>query len=206
VKLKQYLTEKEVFYSAKVFTEAIKNDCTDYLYLIGQGDVFRKGSRALRKLNDPGVKKVRTDRKPKGTNIEAYKFVNKWLDRNKCARRDRSVICTTSPFQTALFGPLFYIFPIGKNLKYAWIKSKDFNEVSSDSFWDIYDFEDAIRREDIGDAERMLNDNIECSYISTAQDKQYETWFECKEYYFISEVLAKNEIYKRAFKKIGVNI
>lgn len=170
---------------------AIQKDCQPYLRLIKKinNNVFLRGMDDRRE--EFGVKKVRKDREPKGMYPWVFIKFNKWLQDNNHNRRDKSVSVNKHPDQ--LFGNRYYFFPIGR-FSYSWVESLDINWPDSRTGW----YDDAV--------EVYLNDpdNFDTSYgdkmrkpfadyfhtdegISTAYKNEFEVWFNCKNYYYVSE-------------------
>ena len=180
----------------------LKNDCKPYLKLIKGKDPLYRGMYIENTLGnqildttsrDVGIKNVRQDRNPKGTNKTTFKKMNTWLAGNQHNRRDDTVLCTTDDVWASGFASLYYIFPIGK-ISYTWIDSKDFNRNSKETGWR-------------GGAPDMYMDNDERSnpynpvlsklkkpfpkYFHTDTDfntpykKGYEIWIKCDSYYYV---------------------
>lgn len=186
MKFKKYISEKSLVSMEKEIYEywvsRIQKDCKPYLSLL-------KGKRPLLrgidKIGDVGIKGVRKDRIPSGSNRFVFDYVNKWLDKKGYPRRDRSVMCRSSDYQMELFGNPYYIYPKG-NFKYAWVDVKDFNEDEDD--WNLpyhgISSEDDLLKDDI---DKTLEKHITANKgFDIAYKKDYEIWIECSQYYYIS--------------------
>jgi hypothetical protein len=203
-----------------VVAKQIKHFCKDYLKLFkGKMPLFR-GIHGISKI---GNKPVRQDRTPLGTSSEAFKFVNKWLNKKGWPRRDRSVICTSNESWANDFGNPRMIFPVEMK-GYAWIESTDFNDHSfSDKAvskggrpksWDIGTLE--WMTEHSQDEKRFdrANKYLETfihgnKHFDIAYNRKYEIWFDCKRYYYLTIVAMagdRQNDYINAFKKAGIKV
>jgi len=225
MRLNKYLIEANEKMSAEDVFNDIKIKCKSYLTLLnGKEPLFRgihdtgDAKVTFEKQDEPGeftnrsavtatgmgygIKKVRKDRIPKGTNKTDFKLVNKWLEGNGHSRRDKSISTTTSEFHSSVFGKSSWIFPIGK-FKYTWVKSPDFNH-SNMAFgyqtadWDsdsatIWEFVRAYyqgtldSRTEKANLAKFVTSN---KGFDEAYRKGYEIWIECNQYYYI---LQKNK-------------
>lgn len=177
-----YINEDEI--DIHEINSLIQKDCKYYLNIIKNKYVFNRGMF----VEKFGKRKVRQDRIPQGTAESTFKIFNKWLESNGHTRRDKAVIARNEANDNANdFGPLYYIFPIGK-FKYTWIKAKDVNIADGKTGWggskslDLF-FEDSF------DETRYIFENYFTTNkgIEEAWKNQYEIWFDCKEYHFFSK-------------------
>lgn len=198
-----------------IVVKQIKHFCKDYLKLLKGRMPLWRGMYIESKI---GNKPVRTNRRPMGTADDAYKFVNKWLGKKGWPRRDKSVMCTTNKSWTDSFGNPRMIFPVEMK-GYAWIESTDFNDMSfsgravskggTPKSWDSGTLEWMIEHSP-DRANKYLEDFVHGNKnFDIAYNRQYEMWFECKRYYYLSIAAmdgeAQNE-YIRAFKKAGIKV
>ena len=118
-KFLQYINEKkELVYfeeDSTVFKDmgtVLHQDCKPYFKLLkGRQPLFRATSDMI--PHHSFLKKsVRQDRNPMGTDPVVFKKFNKWLQKNKHTRRDKSV--STSSKKSTFFGVPYYFFPLGK--------------------------------------------------------------------------------------------
>ncbi|GAI90034.1 unnamed protein product [marine sediment metagenome] len=224
MRLNKYLIEGTEFDQSNLdpdmVVKQIKHFCKDYLKLLKGKQPLWRGIYSISKI---GNKPVRTDRNAKGTSEDAFKFVNKWLSKKGWPRRDRSVICTSNKSWADDFGNPRMIFPVEMK-GYAWIESRDFNDHSfsdkavskggTPKSWDIGTLEwmteyspDENRYDR---ADKYLQDFVHGNkHFDIAYNRQYEMWFDCKRYYYLSIAAMDGEEqnqYIRAFKKAGIKV
>lgn len=218
MRLKNYITEAYTEQDQKNFKKIkdqkikevmveIEKKCKPYLNLIRGMGPFMRGMLSYSespKLDKPesyvGKSLVRQDREGlskqskamlgKGVNVTFFNAVNKWLEKNGHAVRNKSISCTSSWENAGYFGWAYYVFPIG-NFKYTWVASKDFNE--------DYDYPkgwgpDKMRiylwnwYKNQTDPELKFDPNdfiFTNKGIKEAYKKEFEIWFQCKEFYYI---------------------
>ncbi len=175
-----------------------------YMKLLGTDYPLMRGGNYD---GDMGISKVRQDRKASGRHLyaeEGYEYLNKWLESKGYPRRDRSVMATSDVQHAHKFstGTVFYIFPIGTKWKFAYCKNIDFNFDSnvhkklaqagnlvykSSNRWGIKekDWDSHVKSIKQSTSE-YLDDFISDKNFKEAHRRAYETWFNCKEFYYIS--------------------
>ena len=175
--------------SVNIFADLVRKNCGPYLKALKGKEPFIRGMRQVEKYYFPhisgGKKPTRQSREPKLFPKEAFGPLNNYLEKQGGARRDKSVIATTIS-RTLSFGPMYWIFPIGR-LKYSYVTSHDFNEDSG--IWDpkravtffLGNYPPAEKKDY---EEYFKNKIIHNKNLEKAYEHQYEIWFECKEYYF----------------------
>ena len=225
MRLVKYLTENT---TEDVF-DVIKKNCKPYLTLLKGKVPLCRGIKINKRTESKddlslfyGQKHVRKDRHPQGTPEEEFKILNKWLAKNKHARRDQSISVTADQERGDFFGSNSWIFPVGK-FKYTWVKSKDFNH--SNKFVNYYTTEydlpidedyvtisDFLKAWDKGkpmdsrglkkaDLSRFITTN---KGFEEAYKKDYEIWIDCKEYLYILHKTSHGEILD--WKKLKRNL
>jgi hypothetical protein len=206
MRLTRYLIESD--YAAEDLFVDIKKKCKPYLSLLkGKEPLFRglhdiSDSKAT--FNDEedvlvnktdvglgyGIKKVRKNRTPKGTNKKDFLLVNKWLDSHGHARRDQSISVTADKIQADYFGANSWVFPIGK-FDYSWVKSPDFNHSCNTTGYVPGDVFHYLRKFYAGTLDTESKQGNLDFFITTnkgfeeAYKKDYEIWIDCKEYYYV---------------------
>lgn len=200
-------TEDRTPYEIDDLWDDIKKKCKPYLGLLkGKQPLFRgihdvSGTRITTTDMVFGIKKVRKNRISKGTPAKEFKLLNKWLEGNQHARRDRSISVTASQDTATFFGQNSWIFPIGK-FDYSWVRSPDMNHTNKNtgyfvSKWDLNDPEKQATIEEFlyayyagtldirtkqADLKHFVTTN---KGFDEAYRKGYEIWIDCKEYYYI---------------------
>jgi hypothetical protein len=201
MRLKQHINEAQgdEFPSGDDINTAIHNDCKQYLKLIRGVYPMYRGMYGEYNL---GTKKVRKDRKPFGMSNNDASLLNKMLQKNGHARRDKSVMCTSNATHLELFGDPFFIFPKDKLKKYTWFEGKDINMDYDVTGWQEETIEAWIEvskptsQQDphIAPYYRML-DKLKKPFeehfytnkgFKTAHRNGWEMWIECDEYYYAS--------------------
>ena len=208
MRLTRYLIES---YSAEDLIVDIEKKCKPYLSLLkGKEPLYRglhdiSDARATQVEDEDdiinrtgvglgyGIKKVRKDRIPKGTQKANFKILNKWLGSHGHARRDQSISVTADKLQSDFFGANSWVFPIGK-FDYSWVKSPDFNHSNNNTGYktcgqgNIFQYLKAFYSGTLDDESRQGNLDF---FITTnkgfeeASRKGYEIWIDCKQYYYI---------------------
>lgn len=166
--------------------QIVKKDCSKFLRLSKGYPLFRGFSRDVGPFMDETLYKKRTrkDRRPKATDLRAYEALNKWLEKNGFARRDKSVIVTSNSKHTEIFGAFVgVVYPIG-NFKYTWVESYDFNLSDIRSGWSGIDAEFSFKYNKEDEIEEWSK-YIHKDNIMKAINEKYEIWFECDSYYII---------------------
>ena len=220
MRLTRYLIESNP--SAEDILTDIKKRCKPYLSLLkgkeplyrGLHDVSDAKATYVEEEEDElinrtdvglgyGIKKVRKNRIPKGTPAKEFKILNKWLQGNQHARRDKSISVTSNRTTAEFFGNNSWVFPIGK-FDYSWVKSPDMNHTNKNtgyfvSKWDLTDPEKQATiseflkayysgtldvRTKQADLKHFITTN---KGFSEAYKNGYEIWIDCKEYYYILE-------------------
>lgn len=165
--------------------EYIHKNCKKYLKMISDFDEpFYRGIYQNR--DKFGIRTVRKNRKPKGTDPHAFKKFNKWLESNRHNRRDQSISVISDFNATGLFGLLNFVFPIG-NFSYSWVDAKDINDDDGRTGWSqfgVESFFDPDFYEYI-----IMNKPFEKYFhtdtgIKVAYENGYEVWINCKNYVF----------------------
>ena len=180
-RLKQYIREyKSVGFEDNIegMLQVIESECKKYLKLLkGKTPLYRGG----RYPGIMGISGVRQDRKAIGVFSKGQvEFVNKWLEKSKYPRRDKSLITTPDPAHAQQFasGNIYYVFPIGKNWDFAYTKAKDFN----------FSGELSMRLGQIAthkkEAKEFLSGFISDDNFNKAYNKKWEIWFNCKKFYY----------------------
>jgi len=218
MRLTRYLIESD--FSAEDVFDDIKKKCKPYLRLLkGKEPLYRglhdiSDAKATQVEDEEdvlinrtdvglgyGIKKVRKNRKPKGTPDKDFRLLNKWLDGNQHARRDKSISTTTDKLHVQLFGNNSWVFPIGK-FDYSWVKSPDMNHTNKNtgyfvSSWDLSDPEkqatisEFLRAYYSGTLDVRTKQADLKHFVTTnkgfdeAYRKGYEIWIDCKEYYYV---------------------
>ncbi len=215
MRFKQYLTE--IFRDGEIQTiddlnNLIKKDCKPYLNLIKGKDPLYRGMNRSNGLF--GEKKTKNKRIPSGSDLVEFKFINNWLkDNNHNDRKTNICICTSNLNSTSLFGDSYYVFPIGK-ISYTWMDAIDFNITDRKTGWLNFFIKDYINEVDYDTSSYKNNPSISkwengyrnrmkksfSDYFHTntgfdnAYNNQYEFWFNCKSYYYISVNNIKKQI------------
>ena len=155
-----------------------------------------------------GKKEVRQDREPKGMPIHHAKALNQFLVANKHVDRSKAMLATSNEAIAAIFGKVYYVFPIGK-FNYTWFNSKKESDVNFDYLFKraLEEYEKRGRilsilhnsksgknfSKDIKQQEEWRNkaENelkpyfITNKRINAALREGKEIWFDCKSYYYI---------------------
>lgn len=198
------ISETKLVTTEELFAD-ISKKCKPYLSLLKNKEPLYRG------LHDPsearvtdagvgigyGIKKVRKNRIPKGSNKTDFKLLNKWLDGNGHARRDQSISVTANKLTADFFGSNSWVFPIGK-FDYSWVKSPDMNHKNEKvgyyvghfypeepSVWDFlraYYGSGVDSETEKADLAKFVTTN---KGFMEAYKKGYEIWIDCKEYYYI---------------------
>lgn len=172
--------------------KAIQRDCGTYLNFIKRinDHVFTRSMEPSTLKNKKfGTKDVRKNRIPKGMDPMTFIKLNEWLQANGHNRRDKSV--SAGAKADVLFGERFYFFPIGK-FSYSWLESADMNIEDAKTGWypdapRLY-FENPEFDTTYGDAlKKPFADYFHTDEgISTAYKNNFEVWFNCSSYYYVS--------------------
>jgi hypothetical protein len=177
--------------------ELIHKHCKKYLGWISGMTPMIKGMYSGG-AGSIGKKSVRKDRIPSGmTELEAD-YLNDWLQKNGHARRDQSVICTSSEDHSRQFGHPHYIFPIDPVSKYTWINTKDMN-ITGDLGWKNYTIEAWVSSQvngwdELSDIDKRTLESLQIPFedffttnngFSICHRKGYEMWIDCNEYYYV---------------------
>jgi len=174
----------------ELFIKDIKGKCKPYLNLLGGREPLTRGMRIV-SPTDFGIKAVRKDRKSLiGMSSTEVKKINQYLEYIGAARRDRSVIAssTVSNSKAMMFGDLYWIFPIGR-FDYTFVFSSDFNWSGPGHSMD--DFRKYIKYEywkdpDVPEVYKPENSFMTNAGFDNAYDKEFEIWFECDKYYYMA--------------------
>ena len=202
--------------------DVFKNNCSKYLKLLGGRKPMYRGMEL--QYSDPvdftskifiGRKRVRQNRRPMATDPGAFKLVNYWLEKQGWPRRDKSIMTTSDASWAASFGNAYYVFPINPK-GYAWVEASDFNNYSPStspdripSSWSIGPFENLAKNNPELAVQMLKNFVHGNKHFNIAYNRQYETWFDCKQYYFLYLRGMKSDIqneFKKAFKKVGIEL
>lgn len=188
MKFKKWIDEEDQK-AIDFFNNEIKPNCKKYFKINSINTPLYRGVSNINSLF--GIKDVRKNRKPLGTNNDAFKIINNFLDKKGHTRRDRSISATSKKSDLDIFGTPCVIFPKG-DFKYTWIKLGDFNHWGG---WDkqgyskVADFlmgdtfSDKKNEEILNNINSILTTNKD---LKTAIQKKYEVWFDCKNYYFMN--------------------
>jgi len=178
MKFKTYLNEENI----GIFNKNIQKDCQYYLNITKGIYMFKRGLQNQTK--GYGVKSVRQDREPRGMNRWEFENLNKWLDENGHVRRDKAMIAANLKGSSSIFGPVYHVFPIGK-FNYTWLWANDMNFNDSSTNWKSYYVREFLKfgKEKVPEFEVYFHTN---KGIKEAWINEYETWFDCKQYYFFS--------------------
>jgi hypothetical protein len=170
----------------------IHRDCKEYLRLIKGKEPLMRGMFTHSK--EPiGVKDVRKDRIPSGTDEKAFKVINNWFQKNGHNRRDRAVITSTNKQNIKMFGKPFFIFPADP-MSYTWVEAIDFNISDYSTGWNRMApeaFASIIRgystEEDMDHIlKRPFGDYIHTDEgFDIAYKKGYEFWIRTEMYYYV---------------------
>lgn len=107
----------------------LKKDCSKYITLLGSREPFIRKVKIV--LDEGKLYKVDTpsDRRPKGTDMEDFYLINKFLKKN--GHNDRNEHVTFAGRKTNMIlvsnWTSCYVFPIG-DFSYTWIPITDFNK------------------------------------------------------------------------------
>ena len=196
MKLQKYINESKIIdfseLSAEDIAKMIKMNCKKYINLLNGKTPLYKGLEIQYSLGQRvsfGSKSVRQDRRPMGTPLDLYRYVNKWLKDNKFPTRQESVITSSNRDHANFFGKAYYFFPIGSDWKYAWVKAGDFNdnEYNTTTSWDIDEIVLWFATEEWDELDRLFRLHL---YLNKGfkypHQKGYEIWFNCKYYYFMA--------------------
>lgn len=177
-RLKQYIIESTIAQSRyDDFVElkkVVTKDCKKYLGLLKGKKPFMRGvvtgSDHFIPVYEEGPftlckKKVRQNRRPRGTDIQTFNKLNKVLEKEGHVRRDRAVMATASRSNAGNFGRVSFIFPIG-NFNYTYVERGDFNLTN--------------RPEEYHEGMFITNKGFDIAYR-----EEYEIWMDPKEYYFL---------------------
>jgi hypothetical protein len=180
MKFYNYLNEKD--YDLEKFNNIIQRDCKHYLNFTKGVYMFKRGMQNENK--DFGVKQVRQDRQPRAMNSWEFKELNKWLEENNHVRRDKAMIAANLKGSSSIFGSVYHVFPIGK-FNYTWLWANDINLNDSNTNWKACYIREFLKfgKEKVPEFEVYFHTN---EGIKEAWKNEYETWFECKQYYFFS--------------------
>lgn len=159
-------------------------------------------------------REVRQDRVPSGMDSDIFWGFNEWLKKKGGANRKKSLICTGDKSWAEDFGHPYMIYPIGK-LKYSWIYARDVNipalttgytpgflymlwaggeegeEFAADMIYRELNKRPPSKEKWMSFAKELTKEwfkkkgVINNKGLHIAQKKEYETWFECKEYYAV---------------------
>jgi len=185
MRLQQYLNENIT--TIEELNELIHKNCKYYLNITEGKYIFKRGMSS--DIDTFGKKKVRQDRRPRGMDKDDFGKLNIWLDKNNHVRRDKAVIASSFHKKThsSSFGVLYWIFPIDK-FNYTWLMANDMNYSDDSTGWSQFAVEKYFERDgyvnDIkGDFKNYFVTN---SSLKMAWQFQYEIWFSCREYYYVS--------------------
>lgn len=182
------------------FNDRIQNNCKSYLKLIkGKMPMVRGMSRVETSNGEAyiGMKMVRKDRKPYGMSTGEADAINKMLQMNGHARRDRSVLCTSNIDHVDMFGVAYHIWPKDK-MRYTWIETEDINLDSAgewsgetvDAWYNISKVDVTSKLHDrysdvLSDLTKPFEEYFHTNKgFNTAYNKGYEMWFETDAFYF----------------------
>lgn len=201
-RLLKYINEQAEFIqlSPKEQSILIKKDCKYYLNLTKNTGPFNRAVDEDSQPDELIKKSVRQNRRSLGMNQRAFKKFNDWLGKNDHVRRDKSVSASSAGPSLAIFGNLYYFFPIGK-FNYTWVKTGDINRSNPKTGWvkdevDLYFFKESEYGKR-GEKRSELKMKKFPTYFTTnkgikiAHKNKYEIWFDCKEYYLVNR---KNKI------------
>ncbi len=155
---------------------------------------------------DIGQKSVRKDRKPYGMDNDTARALNRMLQKNGHARRDKSVLVTSDEAHTEMFGKTYFVFPKDK-MKYTWIEVPDINMVDALTGWNpmtlnawilidllngatlnpkMFDmYADAL-----DDLKKPFENHFHTNKgFNTAYKNEFEMWIETDSYYFADSKL-----------------
>lgn len=168
----------------------LKKNCSYYLKWLKKNNIPFPFTRNMDVSLPAGIKNVKKDRKPKGTDERSFKFINNWLEERGLVRRDKAVIATS--INRLSFGDRYYIFPVRK-FDYTYIKDIDFNGLRNSQFLSTK----LAKRIDYflsyGDTFQSFNKEMENAFKLLITKRKpwiawkngYEIWFECDKYYYI---------------------
>jgi hypothetical protein len=175
----------------------LENDCKPYFKLLkGKPPLFRAVSDMV-PMNAFLKKSVRQSRHPLGTDPTVFKRFNKWLRDNGHVRRDQAV--STTPKKDQFFGVPYYFFPLGK-FSYTWVRSRDVNKTDPSTGWNTWSVDimfggSKIPSDELSPETLKKHEEITFNFdkyfmtnkgFQIAYKKNYEIWFECKEYYLVN--------------------
>jgi hypothetical protein len=127
ISFKQFLNEESLGdLDQRELVKMIRHDCHEFLKEAGDVN-FLKGEVLLRGMKIPTSKIDRLttikDRSPKDSSPRLMRTLDSYFEKNyHTSFRKNSVFCTNDANEAGSYGPLFYIFPIGK-FEYAWSPS-----------------------------------------------------------------------------------
>ena len=187
MRLQQYLNENIT--TVEELNELIHKNCKYYLKLTEGKYIFKRGMSGG--IDTFGKKKVRQNRRPLGMEDRDFYKLNIWLDKNNHVRRDKAVIATNITSTRSQFGEVYWMFPIGK-FNYTWLKANDMNITDYSTGWDPTAVIEFFRFGEV--RAELMTGNFEDYFttnknIKIAYRKEFEIWFNCKEYYYVK---AKN--------------
>ena len=170
--------------------ELLKKDCKKYLKLLkGRTPLYR----SMKSSNFVGIKKQRKNRRTQMI-TSLLVIVDKYLKEKNLPLRTESMICTSNKNIRAIFGKdAYFIFP-KDNFKFAIIRSSDMNFSSLN--WNVdklsdlaTDYKNTPNKKIYNEIISMLDwgiDGNSQSAFDEAYNKEYEMWFDCDEYYYVS--------------------
>ena len=134
------------------------------------------------------TKEVRKNRKPRGMDKLTFKKFNTWLLKNGHNKRDESFsVGNPTKVNMSIFGPLYYVFPIGK-FSYSWAETQDINKYDTRTGWGsltVDSFFDPIVDDYHSELEKPFEEYFYTDTgIKKAYDNGYELWINCKKYYY----------------------
>ena len=215
MKLKAYLIKEGHFgheiEDQSTIYNLIKKECKPYTKLVGNKPFYR----GMYAGSHPWIKRdVRQDRQATGMDSDIYWGFNEWLKKKGGAQRSKSVICTSDEDWAGDFGHPYMIYPIG-NFKYSWLYARDVNipalttnyspgymymkwaggddgeEFAAEMIYREINKRAPSKDEWLSFAKKLTDDwfkkkgVVNNKGIHIAYNKEYEIWFECKQYYAV---------------------
>jgi len=209
--LNNYLNEsRDKQISTTLMNGLIHENCKSYLKLIkGLLPMYR----GMSTKHISGEKTVRKNRKPLGMSVKEANMSNKWLEENGHARRDKSVLCTSSTKHLELFGSRCFIFPLNPIVKYTWIDAEDINIADFTTGWGVGLLKDYLTNQRgvvnldaehrVSNAKKDVPDYFHTNNLfRKAHTKGYEMWIECSSYYYVTDFIVKWGVNQQIFSVI----
>ncbi len=137
MRLHSFINEyKEQVYevSGDQAVKILKKECSKYLKETKGKWFYRGFMKPIEiEMNELGYSKIRKNRIPRGTNKEAFKWFNEWLQKNGHVRRDQSISMTSDLFHQLIQKP--YVCFVQGNYDYTWIATGDVNVTDIKTKW-----------------------------------------------------------------------